>query len=181
LAKGANINDSDINGKNCLMIACDKGNLDIIELLLAKGANINDSDNNGDNCLMYAIKSEIYLGNSILNITKLLLTKGVNIHVKNIFKQTCFSLAESMRWNSILYLLRKWPTFMGIIVLKELSFYNDHTLSIITDLDEYIGKKEFTSDNEDEHYYEKDENDYEKDEVGDIIDFVYETDSDDDE
>ena len=170
LAKGANINDSDINGKNCLMYACDKGNLDIVKFLLAKGANINDTDSNGSNCLMYAIKSELYLNNTILNITKFLLAKGVNIHKMNDLNETSFSLGESMGWKSILYLLRKWPTSMGIIVLKELSLYNDHTLSIITDLYEFIGKEDFTLDNEE---------DYEKDADGDVINFVYESDSDD--
>lgn len=172
LAKGANINDSDINGKNCLMYACDKGNLDIVEFLLAKGANINDTDSNGDNCLMYTIKSELYLDNTILNITKLLLTKGVNIDKKNNLNETSFSLAESMELNSVLYLLRKWPIYMGIIALKELSLYNEHTLSIISDLYEFIGKEDLTLDYED---------DYAKDADGDIINLVYESDSDSDD
>jgi hypothetical protein len=170
LLNGANINDSDINGVNCLMFACDKGNLDIVELLLDNGANINDIDSNGSNCLMYAIKSEIYLGNSILNITKLLLAKGINIHETNNLNETIFSLGEFMRWNSVLYSIRKWPTSMFAIVLEELGLEGFMDNSSLVDFHQYMGKEDFTLDNEE---------DYGKDADGDIIDFVYETDSDD--
>ena len=167
---GANINDKDSNGVNCLMIACDKGNLDIIKFLLAKGANINDTDSNGSNCLMYAIKSELYLNNTILNITKFLLTKGINIHVTNNFNETCFSLGKFMQWNSVLYSVRKWPTSMFAIVLEELGLEGYMDNSSICDFFQYFGKEDFTLDNED---------DYAKDADGDVINFVYETDSDD--
>ena len=168
----ANISDRDITGKNCLMFACANGNLDIVELLLDKGANINDLDSNGENCLMYALKSELYSDNITLNIIKLLLSKGVNIHITNAFDETSFSLGKFMRWNSVLYSLRKWPTTMGIIVFQELGLEGFMDNDSICDFFQYIGKEDFTLDNED---------DYEKDSDGDVINFVYESDSDSDE
>jgi len=171
LLNGANISDTDITGTNCLMFACANGNLDIVELLLDKGANINDLDSNGENCLMYALKSELY-SDITLNIIKLLLSKGVNIHITNAFGETCFSLGEFMRWNSVLYSLRKWPTTMGIIIFQELGLEGFMDNDSICDLIQYLGKEDFTLDNED---------DYEKDADGDVINFVYESDSDDDD
>ena len=72
LVYGANINESDNSGQTCLMCACDKGDIKMVQLLLDNGANINDKDIYGANCLMYALKSEYYMNDITLNITKLL-------------------------------------------------------------------------------------------------------------
>jgi ankyrin repeat protein len=61
-----------------IVIASDIGNSNIVEMLLENGANINDTDECGSTALM---KASIY---NHINIIKLLLSKGVDIHEKNI-------------------------------------------------------------------------------------------------
>jgi hypothetical protein len=61
-----------------IIIASDIGNSNILNLLLLHGANINDTDEYGTTALM---KASIY---NHINIIKLLLSKGVDIHEINI-------------------------------------------------------------------------------------------------
>ena len=62
-----------------IVIASDVGNPKIVEALIKKGANIYDTDANGINTLM---RASIY-GNT--DVIKLLLSKKINIHEKNLF------------------------------------------------------------------------------------------------
>jgi hypothetical protein len=70
LAKGANVNDSDVHGNTPLHKAAYRGRQDIAELLLDKGADVNAKDKNGATPLHRAA----YYGKQ--NIAKLLLANG---------------------------------------------------------------------------------------------------------
>ena len=59
-----------------IVIASDVGNPKIVEALILKGANLNDTDDNGLNSLM---KASVY---GYIDIIKLLLSNGINIHKK---------------------------------------------------------------------------------------------------
>jgi hypothetical protein len=153
VSKGMNIHQKDINGQWCLIKACGSGyRLDIIEFLVSLGANINDKDNEGYTPLMYACIEK--------NIIKFLLSQGANINEIANNGNTCFSLGEDMGLNKILYLLRKWPTSMFIIILEQLGLEGFMDNSSLIDFHQYFGKEDFELDNED---------DYEKDPNGNVI------------
>ena len=52
-----------------------------------------------------------------------------------------------------LYRLRKWPTTMAILVLKELSLYYLIDCCSLIDLHQYIGTEAFTLDDDDDEGY----------------------------
>ena len=90
-----------------------------------------------------------------MNVVKFLLSRGANINDITDTGDTAISLSGSDR---IKYILRKWPISMAILILKDLSLYcagidND----FLIDLYQYMGREDFTADNEAD--YVMDEND----------------------
>ena len=80
-----------------------------------------------------------------MNVVELLLSKGANINdiINNGY--TAISLSASDR---IKYILRKWPISMAILILKELAIYYHTDASTLIDLYQYMGREDFTADNE---------------------------------
>ena len=54
----ADVNKANRNNVTALMIACLKGNVDAVDVLLNAGADVNFADVNGDTCFMYAITGD---------------------------------------------------------------------------------------------------------------------------
>ena len=70
-------NKKDDYGNTIFHIACKKGNLEMIKLLIEKGIDLNTQNDSGNTSLHYACNK----GN--LEIVKLLIKKKVNIHIPN--------------------------------------------------------------------------------------------------
>ena len=95
-----------------------------------------------------------------VNIVELLLSKGANINDISNDGSTAISLSSS---DKIKYILRKWPISMVILVLNELTLYcagidND----FLIDLYQYMGREDFTADND-----FRGDNNSDSDDVGD--------------
>ena len=128
-------NNADVNIKckyniSPLHNACENGCLFAVETLLNKIAEINCIDAFN----YYPIQNAINKGperSSLchIDIVRLLLSKGSNIRLENI---------NNIKNNYIIDIINKWPTTMIIIMLQELSLYNEiDDLSIYKDLYEY--------------------------------------------
>ena len=149
-----------------IVIACDVGNSNIVEMLLENGANINDTDEHGLKPLM---KASIY---NNTNVIELLLSKGVDIHYQNMNGATAilyaslhsqkkaiqmliangasiydtFGEAGNNVYNTtfnqeLKFILRKWPITMVIIMLKELLVYSQLDY-LLLDLQEYLDEND---------------------------------------
>ena len=149
-----------------IVIACDVGNANVVEMLLANGANINDTDEQGLTPLM---KASLY---NYTNIIELLLSKGVDIHDQNMNGATAILYASlhsqkdaiqllmangasiydtigevgnnvyNTTFNQELkFILRKWPITMVIIMLKELLVYSPLDY-LLLDLQEYLNEND---------------------------------------
>ena len=95
--------------------------------------------------------------NGNIKVVKILLSNGACIHDENENGSTCFNLALSLLFSpffqrsfdadKILYILRKWPMTMAILVLNELGLYHHIDCSSLIDLFQYLGKEDSTLDN----------------------------------
>jgi ankyrin repeat protein len=77
LINKVDINATYNNGNTALIIAVDKNNLQIVQLLIAKGADINIKNNNGYTALIFAV------GKNNLQIVQLLIAHGADVNIKN--------------------------------------------------------------------------------------------------
>jgi hypothetical protein len=134
------INNADVNIKckyniSPLHNACENGCLFTVETLLNKKAEINCIDVFNYYPIQNAInKGPERLREAHIDIVRLLLSKGSNIRLENI---------NNIKNNYIIDIINKWPTTMIIILLQELSLYNEiDDLSIYKDLYEYSLIKE---------------------------------------
>jgi ankyrin repeat protein len=155
-----------IRAASPIVIACDVGNYNIVEMLLENGANINDTSERGLTPLM---KASIY---NHINVIELLLSKGVDIHEQNSNGATAILYASlhsqkdaiqllmangasiydtigevgnnvyNATFNQELkFILRKWPITMAIIMLKELLVYSPLDY-LLLDLQEYLNEND---------------------------------------
>ena len=110
--------------------ACENGCLFTVKTLLNKKAEINCIDVFNYYPIQNAInKGPERLREAHIDIVRLLLSKGSNIRLENI---------NNIKNNYIIDIINKWPTTMIIIMLQELSLYNEiDDLSIYKDLYEY--------------------------------------------
>ena len=76
-SRGMDINVANENGETCLMMACEKGSVEIVRILLDEGADPNVSDKNGVTPLMICCRR----GQD--RIVPLLLRKGVQVDLMN--------------------------------------------------------------------------------------------------
>jgi len=76
-SKGMDINAANEHGETCLMMACEKGSMEIVRILLDEGADPNIADKNGMTPLMICCRR----GQD--RIIPLLLRKGVQVDQKN--------------------------------------------------------------------------------------------------
>jgi len=86
---GVNIDEKDFTAENktALILAAERGDLDIVKLLITHKAQLDLYDNNGNTALMLAAK------NNHCNVIKLLLAHGANPHIKNNNKKTAAELS----------------------------------------------------------------------------------------
>ena len=156
ISNGASVHDKDNLGRTCLILACARGRVNIAELLLSNGASVHDKDNKGLTCLMIACED------GRLNLAELLMSHGANIHDRDNQGHTCFSVASAPNDGyfypdkiKILYSLRKWPTTMAILALQALALYHHLDCQTIIDLHQYLGKEDFTTDEEEDYVKDK--------------------------
>jgi ankyrin repeat protein len=152
LQHGAKVDQAATNdGATPLFVAAQEGRSTVVEVLLKYGANVDKTLTiDGTSPLLIAS----YFGH--INVVDLLLSKGAGLHDTANDESTCYSLARSSSFTrkyGLLYHLRKWPTTMAILVLKELSLYYLIDSSSLIDLHHYIGTEEFTVDKEEDYIH----------------------------
>ena len=74
-SNGADVNIFDASGNTALMLAAQKGYLNITEALIEAGADVNLASTSGDTALMVAARNEH------LNITKVLIDAGADVNI----------------------------------------------------------------------------------------------------
>ena len=106
--------------------ACDNGNINSILLLIDKGAEINCIDDFNHAPINHAINR------NHIEVIKLLLTKGSNFKLNN-------NIDIINKWTPTIDIINKWTPTMVIILLQELSLYNEiGDLSVFEDLYQYL-------------------------------------------
>lgn len=99
LSEGAYVDTGDEDGKTAMMLAAERGFLDVVKLLLEKGAHIDSRDAQGNTALMKAI------GGAHNEVGKLLLESGADVELKNVSGESSLSLACKENRVSILTLM----------------------------------------------------------------------------
>lgn len=100
LDKGADINEK-VSGKTTLMIASDRGYLDIVKTLLAKGAEVNAKSDDAKTALMAAA----YNGHA--EVIKVLLNAGADVNARNKWGTTALTLAMNGGHPEVVPILEK--------------------------------------------------------------------------
>ena len=75
---GASVNASNRNNETALLIACKKGNMDNINVLLNAGANIRFANDDGDTCLHYAVD-----GKCSKEVLEMIISHGADVNATN--------------------------------------------------------------------------------------------------
>jgi ankyrin repeat protein len=150
IEKGVSVDCKDSTGSYPLFVAAWSGRLEAVELFLSYGCNPNLKTRKGTNSVIVATCYNHQ------DIVCLLISKGGNLRDEANCGGSCFSFARHRslspnRKGSILYHLRKWPTTMAIIVLTEISLIYQIDCSSLIDLHQYIGREDFTRDNEEDY------------------------------
>jgi len=91
LAKGADPNVTDQEGRSALIIATASGRMEMMHALLQAGSSIDQQDKNGFTALMYAVRSRR------LEATELLLSAKANTNIKNKANETALIIALPTR------------------------------------------------------------------------------------
>ena len=86
---GADVNATNKNNRTALMIACHKGNIDVMNLLLNAGANFDISDDDAQTCLHYAAT-----GDSSHEVLEIIIGHGVDVNSTNNSNQTALMRAS---------------------------------------------------------------------------------------
>jgi uncharacterized protein len=90
---GANVNQSDIDGKTALIDAIQEQNIEIIQFLIENGADVNWAQYNGN--YLGSIPLEIAVSSGSSEIVNLLLESGANPHINSDYGITLLMLAAS--------------------------------------------------------------------------------------
>jgi ankyrin repeat protein len=104
LDKGADIEAKDGSvGETPLMVADDRGHLDVSRLLINRGANVNAKDNNGKTVLMSIICNlqTTSTAEGIPDIVRLLIDKGADVNAMDNYGHTALSCEKCCYGNSI--------------------------------------------------------------------------------
>lgn len=101
---GININKKNELGETALMLACQRWDTSIVELLLNSGANINQSNRYDQTPLILATQVN-YNNNS--EIIKLLINKGADVDIEDVFGETALTIASKYYSVEIVELLFK--------------------------------------------------------------------------
>ena len=96
LARGANINAQDEQGRTALMHAANNGRTHAVRILLEAGANVDMQDDNGDTALIHSIQHNF----NYVEIMQLLLKHKANINTHNVLGWTALHCAIHKRYTS---------------------------------------------------------------------------------
>ncbi|XP_055897513.1 ankyrin repeat domain-containing protein 45-like isoform X3 [Biomphalaria glabrata] len=95
----SSLNQRDLSGKSPLDVAACLGRFEIIQFLISIGAEVNSTSSKGYTCLHYAAA---WGRKSVL---KLLVEKGGNFHLRNIFEERPREVANRYNQNECVYFL----------------------------------------------------------------------------
>lgn len=109
LARNANISASDSNGKNALMIAAERGFLDIVQMILKKmattnGTSIESLDRQGNTAILLAGR------NGHIQVAETLLRHGATADRANLKGETLLQIARDDNNLELQRLLQKYPS-----------------------------------------------------------------------
>ncbi len=101
LASGVSINISDRDGETALMEAADKGQLEVVKLLIRHGANVNAADEDGETALMMAADD------GFTEVVRVLIAAGANVNARDEDGETALWNAEEERHPDTAEVLRE--------------------------------------------------------------------------
>jgi len=104
LAKGADVNAKDEDGRMAFMFAAGEGHPSILEVLLAKGADVNAKDKNDRTALFFAASK----GHP--SIVKALLAKGADVNAKDKDGRTALHYATEGNHKEVIEILQQAST-----------------------------------------------------------------------
>ena len=125
--RGANIN-AKMPGTNrtALHFACDNGNAECVSFLIDRGADMSARDHEGLTPLWYAVKHDLSVDKSTLNVVHTLVLHGANIRERNSIGQTL--LHQTARAGQSNMRLVKYLVDSGVEDVRDI---NDHSASDI--------------------------------------------------
>lgn len=99
IRKGADVNAKAALGSTALMIACVKGDLNIIRALISAGADVNAKTTLGNTALMIACEK------GDLNIVRALISAGADVNAKDEKGRTALEIAHINKHSNVIHLL----------------------------------------------------------------------------
>ena len=99
---GADVNATNKNNRTALMIACNMGNVDAIDVILNAGGNPNIADDDGGSCIQYAVDA-----GCSKTVLKTLINHGADVNVTNKNNTTALLLAIKKGNMDTIYVLLK--------------------------------------------------------------------------
>jgi ankyrin repeat protein len=103
LERGADPNESDVDGNTCLMYATMRNSQQLAEMLIEKGADIEAKGHYDITALMYAARDDI-------GILRLLIEKGASLDEKtNVLGETALDWAETVGTIEAVKILKEAP------------------------------------------------------------------------
>ena len=88
LIPGVNVNAINKNNRTALMLACEKGNKDAINVLLNSGSDSNIADADGDTCLHYAVRNDC-----CIEVLQVIISHSADVNAANISNVTALMIA----------------------------------------------------------------------------------------
>lgn len=127
---------ADKDGITPLMLACDAGDLNMVQLLKQNGSMVNSADKSGETPLMKAIRSG---KTDTIPILEYLYTKGVDLNHRNLGNQNALMIAQEMDKPEIVnWLLEKGAT---ITVPSDIQSFADDSHNCMLELMVMIRKQ----------------------------------------
>jgi ankyrin repeat protein len=111
LDHGANINNTNNDNENALIIASKNGNLEVIDLLLSRQIDFNHVKNNGDSALTIACKQQ-----NLEIVNRLLAIEGIDVDPVNNEGDTPFLIACQNNYITIIDALLKFKDLINVNV-----------------------------------------------------------------
>ena len=132
LEQGRDVNETDNNsGITPMYFAVQFCRLEIADILITHGSNMSYK-----NAITYV---ELAAKFCHLEMVKLLISRGFDFKIPDQpFHFLSLSTSANERFKDIIYILDKWPVTMAIVMLQELSVYNQINMSLFGDMCEFI-------------------------------------------
>jgi ankyrin repeat protein len=116
LQRGAKADLKDNGGSTALILATAGGNTESVRILLQHGADVNQRGRDGATPLIVAVDNRVEMAKGypgagrpveFVEVIKLLLAKGANVHAKTAEGKTALSIAKARQLTKTLKLLRQ--------------------------------------------------------------------------